>query len=738
MTGALRFLVITLHVIALVGSIAAQDVPVGTWRVHISFYSLADVLPTHSKVYAAAQNGVMIVNRQDNSIQFFHKGNGLHNTGVSKIAYDVTSDQLLAAYTDGTFDVIRENRVRFFDPGKNAVITGSKSINSVYVHGTMAYFSTDYGVLIYDLSRNEIKETWRDLGEGGTTVRIIGSTIRDDSVFLATETGIIAGALTDNLLDFNKWKRFAEGNFPQAATSIATVGQAVYAAFREGGLFAYHSGSWSKMEMLPELVFSRLTATDDKLVLTDGTSVWVLDPATNEAAVAYADPESGVVEASLDGTGVLWIATKRRGLLTNETGSFAPIVPNGPAFDETVALHHNGGKIFAVSGGFSTNFEPINNTGKVSVFERGTWSLETPSARDLTSIAFNENGRRFIGSFGFGVIDSDGDASRVWDETNSSLINTQPPGRRVDVTSIANATDGLWVANYAATPPLHFFNYTDNTWESYSFPYGNARYPVKLHADLRNDLWIALDPERGGGLVVFDKVRNQHLILSSQAGQGGLPSDQVYEVVSDRDGNVWVGTDAGVAYFFDKNSDAVKPIFENRFLLRDETVHAIAVDGGNRKWIGTERGVWLFNSTGDQALTNFTIENSPLPSNRIHDIEINPVSGEVFFATDRGIASFRSNATAGGSNFQTVKVFPNPVPGVFAGEVGISGLTTDAVVKITDISGRLIRETRANGGSASWDVRDYKGRRVDTGIYLIMAVAPDGSKSIVGKIAVVN
>ncbi len=738
MKAGLRMLKLTLYILASGGSLCAQDVPIGTWRVHISFYAVVDVLPTSSKVYAAAPNGVMIFDRHDRSVQSYHKGNGLHNTGIAQIAHDATSGKLLAAYTDGTFDVIGGNRVRFFDPGKNAVISGSKSINGIHVSGTMAYFATDYGVLIYDLAREEIKETWRDLGEGGTTMRILGSAIRNDSVFLATESGIIAGDLADNLLDFNKWKRFDDTILAATATSIATVGEVVYATFDEGGVFAYYSGSWSKIDFLPELTFFGLTATSEKLVFTDGTTVWVLNPASNEAAIAYTDSKPGVVKGTIDGGDVLWIATNSSGLLTNETGSFVSIIPNGPLFNETAALLHNEGKLFAVPGGFSTDFEPLNNTGNISVFEGGIWSSETLPASDLTSIEINEKGRRFIGSFGTGVVDHEGETTRIWDETNSSLINPAPPGRNVGITSIASTVDGLWVANYGAIPALHFFDYNDNTWESYSFPHANTRYPVKLHADFRNNVWMSLDPARGGGLVVFDKDQNQHVNLSVQAGQGGLPSNRVYEMETDRDGNVWVGTDAGVAYFFDKNSDAVKPIFENRFLLRDETVHAIAVDGGNRKWIATERGVWLFNPTGDQALANFTTENSPLPSNRIHDIEIDPVSGEVYFATDRGIASFRSNATAGGKTFQAVKIFPNPVSGAFAGEVGISGLATDAVVKITDISGRLIRETQASGGSASWDVRDYKGRRVDTGIYLIMAVTPDGSESIVGKIAVVN
>ncbi|HEY9008497.1 MAG TPA: T9SS type A sorting domain-containing protein, partial [Ohtaekwangia sp.] len=206
----------------------------------------------------------------------------------------------------------------------------------------------------------------------------------------------------------------------------------------------------------------------------------------------------------------------------------------------------------------------------------------------------------------------------------------------------------------------------------------------------------------------------------------------------DRDGLVWVGTDIGVAYFFDPSSDAVKPIYDSRFLLRDDKVTAIAIDGGNRKWMGTERGVWLFNATGEALVYNFTTDNSPLLSNVIKDIEIDEQTGEVFFATDKGIVSFRSDATASTGSFETVKIFPNPVTSTFSGSVGIKGLATDAVVKITDISGKLIWQTQANGGTATWNVQDYNGRRAATGIYLVFAATADGAESVVGKIAVVE
>jgi hypothetical protein len=732
-----RRLTLALVIMAFGAVLSAQNIPIGTWRTHISFYSLLDVLPAQTKVYATAPNGVLMLDRQDNSIRSYHKGNGLNNSGISRMAYDATTDQLLVAYTNGTFDAIRENRVRFFDPGKNAIITGSKAINDININGSVASFATDYGVLIYDLARSEIKETWRDLGKDGTTMRIFASTIRNNSVFLATESGVIAGNLADNLLDFSKWERFEESDLPGLASSIVSVGDVVYASFVDDGVFAYSSGAWAKVDGLPAGTFFNLTATADKLVLTNGTHVWVVNVNSNEASIVYTSSDIPIVKAALDDTNGLWIATDGNGLVTNETGSFAPVIPNGPAFNETVALCHQKGKLFAVSGGFTYAFQPSNKPGVISVFQEGTWISEILPASDLTSIAFSGE-RKFIGTFGFGVVDSEDGVNRIWDETNSSLININPPEKNITVTSVAAAADGLWVANYGAVPALHYLDYVSNSWESFSFPYANSRYPVKLRMDLSNNLWMVLNPESGGGLVVFNKDKNESIILSVQVGQGGLPSNRVYEVENDREGNIWVGTDAGVAYFFDKNNDAVKPLFENRFLLRDETVRAIAVDGGNRKWIGTDRGVWLFNPTGEEALANFTAENSPLPSNRIYDIEIDPVSGEVFFATDRGVASFRSNATGGNNRFESIKIFPNPVTSGFTGEVGISGLATDAVLKITDISGRLVRETRANGGSASWDVKDTKGKRVQTGIYLVMAVTPEGSESIVGKIAVVN
>jgi hypothetical protein len=148
--------------------------------------------------------------------------------------------------------------------------------------------------------------------------------------------------------------------------------------------------------------------------------------------------------------------------------------------------------------------------------------------------------------------------------------------------------------------------------------------------------------------------------------------------------------------------------------------------------------VWLFNDSGDVLINHFTEDNCPLLSDIIRDIEIDGLTGEVFISTDRGIVSYRADATKATAEFETIKIFPNPVHPGYTGMVAINGLSNDAVVKITDIRGKLLWQTTANGGMASWNVRDQNGKRAPTGVYLVFAIAQDGKESMVGKVAVIE
>jgi hypothetical protein len=708
-----------------------QEIPIGTWRAHISYNAVYDITFGDNKVFASASNGVMAFDLSDKSVSNVNKVNGLSGSQITSIAFHEDEKTLLISYADGILDLIRDNEVTSFDRLKNSTtISGSKKLNAIYIHNGFAYIAADFGVVVFDVNRGEVKETWRDLGAGGATLQINEIAFRGDSIFLATAKGVMAGDQRDNLLDFNLWKRFDQAAFNAPIASVASFNGSIYAAINGSGIYRYENGTWTKESYLQNLNYQSLFASATRLLIAQEGQLWQLNT-SGQLEEIVSDKFEFLNIAKEDNAGKLWIGDNVNGLLTNMNGDFTSVILNGPSTSTTYRLNFDGGKLFALPGGPNGTGQPLRNAGRLDSFQNGMWENDEREVLDLTDIDLTTSDT-FIASFGYGLEKISGNTSMILDESNSNLINLNPPGRFVNISAIERSTDGLWVANYGTSTSLHLLK-NDGTWESHSFPITAARYPTDLLVDEYGYVWMILNPSQGGGILVYDREEDRYAYLTNTIGGGGLPSKNVRSIASDRDGYVIYPPDV-----FEPGIDAIKPIFENRFLLKDDKVTAIKVDGGNRKWMATERGVWLFDAVGEKDIYNFTAANSPLLSDLVRDVEMVPATGEVFFATDAGIASFRSGATSSGSSFQTVKIFPNPVTKEFSGLVGISGLATDAIVKITDVSGKLIWQTQANGGTATWNIQDYKGRRAATGIYLVFAATSDGSESVVGKLAVID
>ena len=114
-----------------------------------------------------------------------------------------------------------------------------------------------------------------------------------------------------------------------------------------------------------------------------------------------------------------------------------------------------------------------------------------------------------------------------------------------------------------------------------------------------------------------------------------------------------------------------------------------------------------------------------------------PTTGEVFVGTDRGIASYRSDASAPQETMQQAYAFPNPVRPDYGGVISITWLMENTVVNIVDEGGNLICKTRSNGGMAVWDGKAQNGSRAKGGVYTALCNAPDGSHTVV-KILVIR
>jgi len=228
-----------------------------------------------------------------------------------------------------------------------------------------------------------------------------------------------------------------------------------------------------------------------------------------------------------------------------------------------------------------------------------------------------------------------------------------------------------------------------------------------------------------------------------------VSSSTVYCMAEDLDGEIWIGTDKGVkviyypSHIFDGNVFPRNILLEQdgyvSVLLEYEEVTAIAVDGANRKWIGTSKaGVFLMSENGQEQLLHFTAEDNPLFSNQIIDINVNQFTGEVFFATSKGLVSYKGTATSGFETYADLPVYPNPVPHEYTGVVAVNGLKTNSLCKITDSSGKLVWQGYSDGGQLAWYCKDHFGRRPATGVYYVMASDDEGKEKIVTKFVFIH
>lgn len=309
--------------------------------------------------------------------------------------------------------------------------------------------------------------------------------------------------------------------------------------------------------------------------------------------------------------------------------------------------------------------------------------------------------------------------------------------------AILDADNNLWVADHLNGLVSNF----SGDYRSLSPPSGDTTITHRADSVVidRNGLqWIRLPGALGGGLLVKDPATSQSRYLTTSPNNGGLPSSQVNSLSLDRNGLVWFAADRGVGYFLPDgvlsggSINATFPIFGQRKLLSNEFNTAIVTEPGDRKWVGTRNGLYLFSPDGTRLIRQFDAANSPLPSDQILTLKFDDTSGRLYIDTPNGLVSYRSDASAPAPDLQAVTIFPNPLRPGYAGVVGMKGLVNETVVKITDLTGRLVFETRSEGGTASWNLLDYSGRRARGGIYLVLLIAPDGTESLAGKLAIVE
>ncbi len=788
MAQILRPFVLLLALFPFTHSHAQQ--PIGAWRDHLPYLRMVDVVEGGGHVYCATSTGLFSYDPSSGEMERLNKTNALSDVDIRGLAWNEPLQMLLVYYGNGNLDLLQGSSSFNMGDIQRSSILGDKAIYSAYQDGTTAYLACGFGIVVVDLQRREVKETWF-IGPNGGQLEVNALTFSADSIYAATSTGLYtASRSAANLSAFSSWRKRAD-----MGTAMANGPFDVAVTFGGRPIINFHDVAENKDTLIvlndgntwdrisspfgTRIHGASVSREGDLLIVSREADVQTLGPTFNliDQAYGYSGILCSPARAIRSTQGFVWVADRNAGLARADGGPVGSTVrPNGPLNASVYRMDSQGGALYVATGGIEGNWGNKFLKDGVHHYVDGEWRTTdrtnstlfatgnsyAGAVNDMMIVAVDPNDptHAYAGSWDDGLIEfRDRQPVANYTQNNSSLgVVTNEGSGKVNVAGLSYDLGGnLWMTNAWAAEPVTVLTRA-GAWKSFtpgSLLNGNLLV-AEIMAASNGYKWIVRP--RGNALLVFndggtimETSDDQWKLLNNTVGTGGLPSPDVFCVAEDKDGQVWVGTSKGVAVFYtpsaifgeDGSYDAQQILIEQdgnvQILLETEFVSCIVVDGANRKWIGTQTGgVFLVSADGREQIQHFTQENSPLPSNTITTIAINELTGEVFFGTDRGIIGYRGEATEGGAEATCASVFPNPVRESYTGPVAITGLVRDSEVKITDVSGNLVYRTTSLGGQAIWNASDMSGNRVATGVYMIFATDITGTYKCNTKVLVVR
>ena len=766
-------------------AVYAQDFSVGSWREHLPYSNVNYVVPMEDKVYASTPYSLYYYDLEDNSVNRLSTINGLSELGVALIHPNPQNKTVVVGYSSGNIDLIKSGNIVNIPAIINSNVIGDKTIYGMYSKGDYTYLATGFGIVVVDVDREEIKDTYY-IGANGDQIKVNDLTIGSGNIYAATDMGVLyASESTPFLSNPASWTELVVSGATQPDfqliehSSSATTNRLIVvqkgADYADDLGFVLENGNWSSP--------SELAGDDIYSIENDGTNLIV---AKNVGVVVYDQNFSALENLySIGGTATLspnhavklgdefWVGDRKQGLLKMVSNwSFDKYPITGPYSNEAVQLSCNGDDLWVASGRIDgTNWNNTYNWRGAFHFDQQNWEAvnrtTVPTLADSVTLVFDfiwttidpsNNDHVFLSSFNGGLIEVlAGNFLERHSYYNSSLrtrINQNGNNVCVSATCFDNSGN-LWVANSFVAQPLSVLS-SDGDWMSFSCgPLGSNALCTDLYVDkTMGYIWMAI---KNVGLLVYDNNQtpldandDQYRVLSSATGQGGLPNTVVNTITEDLDGEIWIGTEHGPAVIynifdmFSGNENDAQQILLNldgtvQLLLENENISEILVDGGNRKWIATNGGgLFLMSEDGTEMIHSFNKENSPLFSDNVLSIAMNDNTGELYIATEEGIMGFKAEAVAAQQQFNDVYAYPNPVRPEYNGTIAIKGFMQQSEVKITDASGNLVFSTVSIGGQAVWNGKTLDGNRVQSGVYYVFATSSDGSQKTKTKILFIN
>ncbi len=755
------------------------------WQVKSYMNDITGIEYAGGKIWASTTGGVLSFDVQDSSYRSYTNIDGLSSLKLTCVVKD-TYERLVFGSADG--------QINLHDPKTGGWQYSTKLagqyISGLHVTGDTLWVATAEGAGVFILNQNglEFRDFYNNLP------RRIGAssdiTVFANRVYFGTNKGVLSAPsdfLANNLKIADAWQVADNSNFLPSdnVLGLRAIGDTLYIGTDLGVAWIAGDGTGDILGNWTRGYASDFAGINGILYIIRYSNYYKKQ---GNGFVFAGEPGLAIQDITVDSEQNLWMGLRRGGILKHNWQR--PLLTPGPASNHVgVITRDKTGKFWISSGKLKIYF-----SDGFYIYDKNEWVNYKFRADDwyrknqTVSVYRDRLGNIWMGTWGGGMFMYDGQQFNFFHNwrldgfLTATFVDTviDMPVSDADVaghdclgeaavgvndysvvTDFAEDSEGnLWISSYGPSDGRYItvvprdingkLDIDCANWVTFGTNIGMSNDEgevTTIEFDDFGRLWIGTFVDNSGILVfdfnhtIYDRSDDQ--VFRIQKGTDNLYSNVILDLKKDRDGVMWIGTDAGLNSYdgvnFYKHVGEIGPV-ENK-------INQIFVDSNNNKWFATDGGLSVLQ--GDKspwdpaAWVQYTPENSGLPDPVVNSIYIDQNSGTAYIGTEGGLALFSGPFTEFRAGFDAVATGPNPfVIGRETPFYTIQNMMANSTVKILSLNGRLIRllsgeNGLVQGSRARWDGRDSEGKIVPSGIYVYL-VYTHGGATASGKIAVIK
>ena len=586
------------------------------WDFHLNIRDPLHIVFFDDNIYSFSSNGLFSLDI--NSKAILRNNNSLNLINLKVVETTKNSEYLILGLQDGNIVIYNSEESHIINLGFDEE---EAAINSLNIHDETLYASTSQGLYLISITEKYIIENYRDIGQNGSSLDVLESLIYDDKIYIISTTGVYF--LYDNSLnpfDYRSWEKL-NFNFDEPFGVVPNNGEIYFyskSIIYDSSLSAFYRDddiTIQKVKNINSGIYINYLNNNNNLL-----------GSFKDLKIVDVDLPQDIKDISdfIYADGDLWVSGKTFSLYNVNSQQFFSPINN---------INHEADKIFSLGDEIYAS-----NNNNISIkYQNEEWkNISFDNFKNITSVA-KFNNEIYFSSSSDGILNYN--KSTIIDESfpNSLLLNESGAG--INIADILPTQNKLMILNYGSLNPLLSLD-INNNWQYYNLQNNSNLYPTHFSLD-DEFLWIVLDKNKGGGLLVFDMLTQECFQLNEN--NNLLNTNKVNSISIDKNDNVWVATDEGLVYFSSSNprefNNYLIPNDGNQFLFKGIKINTVEVDYAGNIWIGSDDGIFVFDNTKNKFVFQFNLSNSPILSDTIKNIKFNDL-GEAFINTSLVLSKY--------------------------------------------------------------------------------------------------